>query len=136
MDKSNDERASEANYATVSMAIQFDANLAQLSKGCRMCGKNVIHLDGKCDVYMHAGVCNSNYGAEANTAQDSKRNSNVLFEDNDWRGPNLFHLPLKVTSNVFDDLDDDVEPVNVNATIHGETAIAVAAQAVVNDTDN
>ena len=68
-------------------------------------------MDGKCDVYMHAGVRNSNYGGEANTAQDSKRNNNVLFEDNDWRGPNLFHSPLKVTSSVFDDLDDDVEPV-------------------------
>ena len=56
VDKSNDKRAPETNYATVSKAIQFDANLAQLSKGCRMCGKNVIHLDGKCDVYMHAGV--------------------------------------------------------------------------------
>jgi hypothetical protein len=37
---------------------------------------------------------------------------------------------------VFGDLDDDVEPANANATIHGETAIAVAAPAVVNDTDN
>ena len=54
--------------------------MAQLSKGCRMCGKNVIHLDGKCDVYMHAGVCNSDYGGEANTAQDSKRNSNLKIK--------------------------------------------------------
>ena len=45
-------------------------------------------------------------------------------------------MPLKVTGSVFDDLDDDVDPVNANATIHGETAIAVAAPAVVNDTDN
>ena len=37
---------------------------------------------------------------------------------------------------MFDDIDDDVEPVNANATIHGGTAIAVAAPAVVNDTDN
>ena len=37
---------------------------------------------------------------------------------------------------MFDDIDDDVEPVNANATILGETDIAVAAQAVVNDTDN
>jgi hypothetical protein len=39
MDKSNDERATEAKYAIVSKAIQFNANFAQLSKGCCMCGK-------------------------------------------------------------------------------------------------
>ena len=37
---------------------------------------------------------------------------------------------------MFEDLDEDVEPVNGNATLLGETAIAVAALAVVNDTDN
>ena len=37
---------------------------------------------------------------------------------------------------MFEDLDEDVEPVNGNATLLGETVIAVAAPAVVNDTDN
>ena len=56
VDRSNVERTTETNYATVSKNIQFNANLAQLSKECSMCGKNVIHLNGQCDVYMHAGV--------------------------------------------------------------------------------
>ena len=107
-DKASGDRDQEVNYSSTLKVNSHDANMAQMYQGCRVCGQNVIHLDGKCNAVIQSGIRDSSYRPQANVAQGVNENHSVLFEDNDRRGSNLFHLPVKVTSNVFDDLDDDI----------------------------
>ena len=47
---------------------------ANMSERCTLCGKNVIHLDGRCDVYKSSGIRDSNYDSQANYAMDTRGN--------------------------------------------------------------
>ena len=100
--------------------------MAQTYQGCRVCGQNVIHLDGKCNAVIQPMIRDSSYRPQANVAQGTKGSYSVLFEDNDWRGE-AFHIPIIIDESIFEGLDDIMAPVNPPATILGETAIAVAA---------
>ena len=100
--------------------------MAQTYQGCRVCGQNVIHLDGKCNAVIQSGIKDSIYSPQANVAQGTKGNHSVLFEDNDWRGE-AFHIPIVIDESIFEGLDGITAPINPPATILGENAIAVAA---------
>ena len=80
-----------------------------------MCGKNVIHLDGRCDVYRSGGIRDSNYDSQANYAMDTRGKQHRVLFDGVQDCAQLFHLPLRVPDAMFDgldDVDDDV-PVDV-----------------------
>ena len=71
-------------------------------QGCRVCGQNVIHLDGKCNAVIPSGIRDSSHRPQANVAQGLKANHNVLFEDNDWRGE-AFHLLINIDASILMD---------------------------------
>ena len=80
-----------------------------------MCGKNVIHLDGRYDVYKSSGIRDTNYDSQANYAMDNRGKQHRVLFDGVQDCAKLFHLPLRVPEAMFDgldDVDDDV-PVNV-----------------------
>ena len=79
--------------------------MSQTYQGCRVCGQNVIHLDGKCNAVIPTGIRDSSYRPQANVAQGTKGSHSVLFEDNDWRGE-AFHIPIIIDENIFKGLDD------------------------------
>jgi hypothetical protein len=58
----------------------------------------------------------------------------VLFEDNDWRGE-AFHLPINIDESVFDRLGGITAPILPTATFFRETAIAVAATILMENTN-
>ena len=91
---------------------EAEGNTAQKPGGCKMCGQNVIYLDGKCDVYNSSGIVDSKNGVHANYAQDSRgrqRQKKVLFDD--FQGcTTMYHLPMKIPDSLFDELDADDVP--------------------------
>jgi hypothetical protein len=103
-------------------------------QGCRVCGQNVIHLDGKCNAVIHSGIRDSSYRPQENEAHGVKGDKSVLFEDNDWRGE-AFHLPINIDESIFDGLNDITAPILPTATMLGETAIAVAASISMENTN-
>ena len=105
-----------------------DDHMSQTYQGCRICGHNVVHLDGKCNAIIPTGIRDSSTRPQANMAQGPRGSHSVLFEDNDWRGE-AFHIPIVIDVSIFEGLDELVAPVTTPATIFGETAIAVAAPA-------
>ena len=46
-DMPSSDRYQEANYSSTLKVNTHDANMAQMYQGCRVCGQNVSHLDGK-----------------------------------------------------------------------------------------
>ena len=102
-------------------------------QGCRVCGQNVIHLDGECNALIPTGIRDSSPRPQANIAQETRGSHSVLFEDNDWRGE-AFHIPIIIDESIFEGSDDIVAPVNTTATILGEPAIAVAAPVAIEAT--
>ena len=105
-----------------------DAHMSQTYQGCRVCGQNVVHLDGKCNAIIPTGIRDSSSRPQANIALGTRGSHSVLFEDNDWRGE-AFHISIVIDDSIFEGLDELVAPVTTPATILGDTAIAVAAPA-------
>ena len=60
-----------ANYSSIDMGNLIRNSSANMSGGCKLCGKNVIHLDGRCDVYKSSGIRDSNHDSQANYAIDT-----------------------------------------------------------------
>ncbi|WP_371079333.1 hypothetical protein, partial [Salmonella enterica] len=84
------------------------------SGGCKLCGKNVIHLDGRCDVYKSAGIRDTNCDNQANYAMDNiGKQQRVLF-DGAQDCEQLFHLPLRVHNAMFDGLNDDMDDMPID----------------------
>jgi hypothetical protein len=71
-----------------------------------LCGKNVIHLDGRCDVYKSSGIRDSNYESQANYALDTRGKQRHVLFDGVQDCTQLFHLPLRVPDAMFDGIDD------------------------------
>jgi hypothetical protein len=92
--------------------------MAQMCQGCRVCGQNVIHLEGKCNAVIHLGIRDSSYRPQANVALGVKGNPSVLFEDNNRRGE-AFHIPINIDDSIFDGLYDTMAPIKRTATILG-----------------
>ena len=101
-ERTSHDRDQKANYPATSKGRTHDANMTQMYQGCRVCGQNVIHLDGKCNAVIPSGIRDSSYRPQANVAHGIKANQNVLFEDNDWRGE-AFHLPIIIDASILMD---------------------------------
>ena len=67
-DKASGDREQEANYSLTSKGNSHEVDMAQTYQGCRVCGKNVIHLDGKCNAVIQSGIRDSSYRPQANVA--------------------------------------------------------------------
>ena len=70
-----------------------NANMSQAYQGCRIYGRNVVHLDRKCNAIITTGISDSSTRPLANIAQGTRGSHSVLFEANDWRGE-AFHFPI------------------------------------------
>jgi hypothetical protein len=116
--RTSNDRDQEANYTATSKGQTHNANMAHMYQGCRVCGQNVVYLDGKCNAVIPSGIRDSSHSPQANVAHGIKANHNVLFEDNDWRGE-AFHLPISIDASIFDGLDDTTSPIIPTATILG-----------------
>jgi hypothetical protein len=103
--------------------------MAQTYQGCRVCGQNVIHLDGKYNAVIHSCIWDSSYRPHANVAQGVEGNLSVLFEK-------AFHIPINIGDSIYDGLDDTTVPINPTATILGETPKAVTASVVMENTNS
>jgi hypothetical protein len=87
---------------------------AHMSGGCKLCGKNVIHLDGCCDVYKLNDIRDSNYNSQANYAMDCRGKQRQVLFDRVQDCAQLFCAGLCATisftsvspDNMFDGLDD------------------------------
>ena len=92
---------------------------ANMSEGCKLCGKNVIHLDGRCDVYKSSGIRDSNYDSQANYAMDTRGKQHRVIFDGVQDCAQLFHLPLRVPDTMFEGLDDDDDgvPIDVGTAV-------------------
>ena len=90
-----------------------------MSGGCKLCGKNVIHLDGRCDAYKSSGIRDTNYDSQANYAMDSRGKQHRVLFDEVQDCAQLFYLPLRVPDAMFKGLDDDDDdvPVDVGAAV-------------------
>ena len=73
-----------------------------MSGGCKLCGKNVIHLVGCCDVYKSSGIRDFNYDNQANYALDTRGKQRQVLFDGVQDCAQLFHLPLRVPDAMFD----------------------------------
>ena len=60
------------NYSSHAIGNNMQNISANLSGGCKLCGKNIIHLDGRCDVYKSSGIRDSNYDSQTNYAMDTR----------------------------------------------------------------
>ena len=101
-----------------------------MSGGCKLCGKNVIHLDGRCDVYRSRGIRDSNYDSQANYAMDTRGEQHRVLFDGVQDCAQLFHLPLRVPDAMFDGLDDDDDdvPVDVGTAVTAADPVTAPEQ--------
>jgi hypothetical protein len=90
------------NYSSPTTGDFVNNSSAYMSGRCKMCGKNVIHLDGCCDVYKSTGIRDSNYDSQANYALDSKSKQRQVLFDGVQDCAQLFHLTLRVPSTLFE----------------------------------
>ena len=77
-----------------------------MSGGCKLCGKNVIHLDGRCNVYKSSDTRDFNYDNQANYVLDTKGKQRQVLFDEEQDCAQVFHLPVRVPDAMFDGLDD------------------------------
>ena len=108
-----------ANYSSMDMGNIIRNSYAHMSGGCKQCGKNVIHLDGRCEVYKASGIRDTNYDSQANYAMDTRGKQHRVLFDGVQDCAQLFHLPLRLPDAMFDGLDDDDDdvPVNVGTSV-------------------
>ena len=72
IDNRSNDNVNSANYSSHDMGNLIKNSSAHMSGGCKLCGKNVIHLDGRCDVYQSSGIRYTNYDSQANYAMDTR----------------------------------------------------------------
>ena len=58
-DKASSEREQKAHNLSTSKGNVHDVHMAQTYQGCRVCGQNVIHLDGKCNAVIPTRIRDS-----------------------------------------------------------------------------
>ena len=81
IDNRSNDNDETANYSFHATGNFMKNNSANMSGGCKLCGKNVIHLDGRCDVYKSSGIHDSNHDNQANYAMDTRgKQRQVLFD--------------------------------------------------------
>ena len=81
IDNRSNDNVDSANYSSHDMGNLIRNSSANMSGGCKLCGKNVIHLDGRCDVYRSSGIRDSNYDSQANYAIDTRgKQHRVVFD--------------------------------------------------------
>jgi hypothetical protein len=78
-----------------------------------LCSRNVIHLDGRCDVYKSSGIRDSNYDNQSNYAMDTRGKQRQVLFDGVQDCAHLFHLPLRVPDAMFYGIDDIVDDVPI-----------------------
>jgi hypothetical protein len=61
-----------ANFSSPEIGNMTNNSSAHMSGGCKLCGKNVIHLDGRCDVYKSSEFRDTNHDNQANYAMDTR----------------------------------------------------------------
>jgi hypothetical protein len=61
-----------ANYSSHAIGNLVNNSSANMSGGCKLCGKNVIHLDGRCDIYKSSSLSDTNYDSQANYAMGDR----------------------------------------------------------------
>ena len=71
-DNRSTDQIETANYSSHAMGNLMNNSAAHMPGGCKLCGKNVIHLDGRCDVNKLSGILDSNYDSQANYAVDNR----------------------------------------------------------------
>jgi hypothetical protein len=62
-DDRGDDQHEKANYSSHTTDKFMNNSSAHMSGGCKKCGCDVIHLDGRCDVYKSTGIRDSNVGS-------------------------------------------------------------------------
>jgi hypothetical protein len=81
LDTRSDDNVKTANYSSHAISNSMQNSSTDMSGGCKLCGKIVIHLDGRCDVYKSSGNRDSNYDSQANYALDTRgKQRHVLFD--------------------------------------------------------
>ena len=55
-DNRSNDNVNSANYSSHDIANIIRNSSANMSGGCKLCGKNFIHLDERCDVYKSSGI--------------------------------------------------------------------------------
>ena len=103
-----------ANFSSPVTGNMINNSSAQMSGGCKLCGKNVIHLDGRCDVYKSSGIRDTNYDNQVNYAMDTRGKQHRVLFDGTQDCAQLFHLPLRVPNSMFDGLDDDIDDMPID----------------------
>ena len=102
------------NSSSQDIRNHMQNNSANMSEGCKLCGKNVIHLDGRCDVHKSSGIRDFNNDSQANYALDTRGKQRHVLFDGVQDCAQLFHLPLRVPDAIFDGLDDNEDDMPIN----------------------
>jgi hypothetical protein len=103
-----------ANYSSHVIGNMISNSSANMSGGRKLCGKNVIHLDGRCDVYKSSGIRDTNNGSHANNTMDNRGKQQRVLFDGEQDCAQLFHLLLRAPNAMFDGLDDDVDDMLID----------------------
>jgi hypothetical protein len=61
-----------ANYSSHVIGNLINNSSANMSGRCKLYGKNVMHLDGRCDIYKSSNFRDTNYDSQANYAMDNR----------------------------------------------------------------
>jgi hypothetical protein len=67
-ERTSNDRDQEVNYTATLKGKTHHAKMTHMYQGCRVCGQNVIHLDGKCNAVIPSGIMDSSHRPQANVA--------------------------------------------------------------------
>ena len=114
MNTRNNDYIDMTTSSSQAMGNHMQYSSANMSGGCKLCGKNVIHLDGRCDVYKSSGIRDTNYDNQVNYAMDTRGKQHRVLYDGTQDCAQLFHLPLRVPDSMFEGLDDDGDDMPID----------------------